>query len=72
MYNAVFWDVTPRGSYKTRRFGGTYRLFYHQGARIGELRLLIIAKVVISSPILVTIMMEATMHSSETSGLTIS
>jgi hypothetical protein len=22
---AVFWDVTPRGSCKSRRFGGTYR-----------------------------------------------
>jgi hypothetical protein len=21
--NGVFWDVTPRGSYKSRRFGGT-------------------------------------------------
>jgi hypothetical protein len=24
--NVVFWDVTPYGSYKNRRFGGTYRL----------------------------------------------
>jgi hypothetical protein len=23
MKNAVFWDVTPRGSCKNRRFGGT-------------------------------------------------
>jgi hypothetical protein len=30
MKNAVFWDVTPRGSCKNRRFGGTYRLL-HQG-----------------------------------------
>jgi hypothetical protein len=28
--NAVFWDVTPRGSCKNGRFGGTYRL-HHQG-----------------------------------------
>jgi hypothetical protein len=28
--NAVFWDVTPCGSCKERRFGGTYRL-HHQG-----------------------------------------
>jgi hypothetical protein len=26
MQNAVFLDVTPRGSCKNRRFGGKYRL----------------------------------------------
>jgi hypothetical protein len=26
MKNGVFWDVTPCGPHKTRRFGGTYRL----------------------------------------------
>jgi hypothetical protein len=30
MSNAVFWDVTPRGSRKNRFFGETYRL-QHQG-----------------------------------------
>jgi hypothetical protein len=30
MKNAVFWDVTPYGSSKNRRFGGTWRL-HHQG-----------------------------------------
>jgi hypothetical protein len=30
MKNAVFWDVTPCGSCKSRRFGGTYRL-HHEG-----------------------------------------
>jgi hypothetical protein len=30
MKNGVFWDVTPCGSCKNRRFGGTYRLL-HQG-----------------------------------------
>jgi hypothetical protein len=30
MKNSVFWDVTPCGSCKNRRFGGTYRLL-HQG-----------------------------------------
>jgi hypothetical protein len=30
MKNAVFWVVTPYGSSKDQRFGGTYRL-YHQG-----------------------------------------
>jgi hypothetical protein len=29
MKNAVFWDVTPCGSCKDRRYGGTYR-FHHQ------------------------------------------
>jgi phospholipid N-methyltransferase len=47
MKNGVFWDVTPCGSCKNRRFGG----------------------VVPSSPILVTLMMEA-LSSSETSVLT--
>jgi hypothetical protein len=32
MMNGVFWDVTPCGSCKNRRFGGTYRL--HQGDKI--------------------------------------
>jgi hypothetical protein len=26
--NGVFWDVTPCGSCKNRRFGGTYRIFH--------------------------------------------
>jgi hypothetical protein len=30
MKNGVFWVVTPCGSYKNRRFGGTWRLL-HQG-----------------------------------------
>jgi hypothetical protein len=30
MKSAVVWDVTPCGSCKNRRFGGTYRL-HHQG-----------------------------------------
>jgi hypothetical protein len=30
MKNAVFWDVTPCGSCKNRRFGGIYR-FHRQG-----------------------------------------
>jgi hypothetical protein len=30
MKNGVFWDVTPCGSCRNRRFGGTYRLL-HQG-----------------------------------------
>jgi hypothetical protein len=30
MTNTVFWDVTPCGSCKNRRLGGTYRL-HHQG-----------------------------------------
>jgi hypothetical protein len=30
--NAVFWDMTPCGSCKNRRSGGTYRL-HHQGEK---------------------------------------
>jgi hypothetical protein len=30
MKNAVFWDVTPCGSCKNKRIGGTFRL-HHQG-----------------------------------------
>jgi hypothetical protein len=60
MKNAVFWDVMPCGSSKNRRFGGTCHL-HHQGdivfLRI-MLQLLIIANVP-SSPILVTLIMEA-------------
>jgi hypothetical protein len=81
--NGVFWDITPCGSCKNRRFG---RLL-HQGDKINELgtapavtsnrhmlrrsvrRLLVTASVVPSSPILVTLMKEA-LISSETSVLT--
>jgi hypothetical protein len=28
MKNAVFWDVTPCGSWYNQHFGGTYRLHY--------------------------------------------
>jgi hypothetical protein len=31
MKNVVFWDVTPCGCCKNRRFGGTYRLHYRGG-----------------------------------------
>jgi hypothetical protein len=31
MKSAVFWDVTPCGSYKIRRFGETYRLHHQSG-----------------------------------------
>jgi hypothetical protein len=71
--NAVFWDVTPCGSCKNQCFGGTYRL-HHQGdknrrARNNVLRLLLTVKVVPSSPIIITPIMEAT-RSSETTDLT--
>jgi hypothetical protein len=62
MKNGAFWDVTPCGSCKNRRFGGTQRL---RSVR----RLLVTASVVPSSPILVTLMKEA-LSSSETSVLT--
>jgi hypothetical protein len=60
MKNGVFWDVTPCGSCKDRRFGGI----------LCSVRwLLVAACVVSSSPILVTLMKEA-LGSSETSFLT--
>jgi hypothetical protein len=63
MKNVVFWDVAPCGSCKNRRFGGTWRPL-HQGDKN-----LVAACVVPSSPILVTLMKEAS-GSSETSVLT--
>jgi hypothetical protein len=81
MMNAVFWDVTPCGSCKNRRFGGNYRLNY-QGDKNRRarktltvtsnrrtLRRLDTANVFPSSPIPVTLMMEA-LSTSETSILT--
>jgi hypothetical protein len=64
MKNAVFGDVTPRGSCKKRCFGGTY----HVHDLHSVLQFLVSANVP-SSQILVTLMMEA-IHSSETSALT--
>jgi hypothetical protein len=73
--NAVFWDVTLRGSCKNRRFGGMY-FFHHQGNKNRRARnvssmiqLLVTANVVPGMPILVTLMMEV-LSSSETSVLT--
>jgi hypothetical protein len=73
--NGVFWDVTPCGSCKNRRFGGTWQptqaakkcqdLVFLRSVRL----LLVTASVVPSSPILVTLMKEA-LGSSETSVLT--
>jgi hypothetical protein len=37
MKNAVFFDVTPYGSCKNRRFGGAYRL-HHQGDKNRQAR----------------------------------
>jgi hypothetical protein len=61
MKNGVFRDVTPRGSCKNRRFGGTERL-HHQGDKN---RSIASYGYVLSSPILVTLMME-TLSSSNT------
>jgi hypothetical protein len=79
MKNAVFWHIAPCGSLKNRHFGGKYRL-HHQcdknrrdrnnfSMTRSVLRLLVAANVFPSSPILVILMMEATL-SSETSFLT--
>jgi hypothetical protein len=35
MKNAIFWDVTPYGSCKNRRFGGT--LYFHHQSDKSEL-----------------------------------
>jgi hypothetical protein len=64
MKNGVFWIVTPCGSCKNRRIGGTW-LLLHQGDK----SMLVAACVVPSSPIFVTLMKEAP-GSSETSVLT--
>jgi hypothetical protein len=71
-YEECLLDVTPCGSGKNRRFGGTY-LLHHQGdknqqARNNALRLLVTANVP-SSPIVVTLRTEA-IRSSESSVLT--
>jgi hypothetical protein len=63
--NGAFWDVTPCGSFRNRRLGGTQRLRHLHSVR----RLLVAAGVDPSSPILVTMMKEA-LGSSETSVLT--
>jgi hypothetical protein len=66
MKNAVFWDVTPCGSCKNRRFGGTYPLHHLCEVFLRSvLQLLVTANVVPSSLILVTLMMEA-IRSTET------
>jgi hypothetical protein len=67
MKNAVLWDVTPCGSCRNRRFGGTYRL-HHTFLRSVR-RLLVTTNVVPTSPILVILMIVA-LCSSETSVLT--
>jgi hypothetical protein len=60
MKHAVFWDVTPCGSCKNRRYGGALQ---------SVLQLLVTAESVPRSLILFTLMMQA-IHSSETSVLT--
>jgi hypothetical protein len=62
MMNAVFWDVTLCGPCNNRHFGRTQES--GSCASVDST-----ANVIPSSPILVTLMIEA-MHSSETSGLT--
>jgi hypothetical protein len=66
--NGVFLDVTPHGSCKNRRFGGTWRLL-HQGDENRLTRNNASYGYVPSSPILVTLMMVA-LSSSEKSVLT--
>jgi hypothetical protein len=68
MKNAVFWDVTPHGCCKNRRFGGTYRLHHQDDMNRQDVTTLAVtsyrstlietANDVPSSLILVTLMME--------------
>jgi hypothetical protein len=72
--NVVFWDITPCGSCKNRRFGVIIAFIIrvtmcHIVFLRRVLPLLVTANVVPSSPILVTLIMDA-IHSSETSVLT--
>jgi hypothetical protein len=68
--NGVFWDVMPCGSCKNGRLGETLRLLHQVLVFLcSGCQLLVIASVVPSSPILVTLMKEA-LSSSETSVLT--
>jgi hypothetical protein len=71
MKNGIFWDFTQCGSCKNRRFGVTrIRRTRNNVSRLRSVRqLLVTASVVPSSPISVTLMMEA-LRSSETSVLT--
>jgi hypothetical protein len=70
MKNAISWDVATCGSFKNRRFRGTepFHHLYYVFLRSVH-RLLVTANVVPSSPILVTLMMEA-LPSSKTLVLT--
>jgi hypothetical protein len=92
MKNTVFWYVSPCGSFKYRRFEGTYRL-HHQGGKnqrarnsvnsnqqpqhaveivfLRSVRRLLASAIVFpTSPIPVTLILEAAMSSSETPVLT--
>jgi hypothetical protein len=69
MKNGVFWDVTPCGSCKNRRFEGTYRLHYQGEKRVflrSVLQFLVTAYIVPRWPNVFTLMIEE-IHSSETS-----
>jgi hypothetical protein len=79
MKNGVFWNVTQCGSFVRTNVSELLSASIIRKTRIGELgttlavtsnrrRLLVTANVVVSSPILVTLMMEA-LSSSETSVL---
>jgi hypothetical protein len=61
--NAVFWDLTPRGAYKNRRFARTCRHRQQGGKNLSMIRLLVTANFVPSSSIFVTLMMEEILFS---------
>jgi hypothetical protein len=68
MKNAALWDVTPPGSRKNRRFGGTYRIIIIKVTRICALGRLAVTSSG-STPVLVNLTMGAII-SSEISVLT--
>jgi hypothetical protein len=55
--------VTPYGSYKNRRFGGTYRRNHQSGDFIRGVLQLLVSAYVPSSLIIFTLMMEAILFS---------
>jgi hypothetical protein len=72
--NGVFWVVTPCGSCKNRRFGGTWR---HQVTKywyflvfLRSVRRLLVTTSVVSSSLILVTLMKKPQSSSETSVLT--
>jgi hypothetical protein len=71
MKNAIFWDFMPCGSCKNQHFRGisTFIIRVTRTVFLRSMRWLLVTANIHSSPILVTLMMEA-LNSSETLALT--